>query len=57
MNGVFETLAFALVIAGQFLAAIFLISRRKQIYSEPNSEEASSSPTMQEHSVHAPRIA
>ena len=37
MNGVLETLAFMLVIAGQFLAAIVLISKRKAIYGHPET--------------------
>jgi hypothetical protein len=35
MNGILESLAFVLVIGGQFLAAVFLISRRESIYSDP----------------------
>lgn len=38
MNGVLETLAFMLVIAGQFLAAIVLISKRKAIYGDRETE-------------------
>jgi hypothetical protein len=41
MGGILETLAFALVMAGQFLAAIVLTSRRKAIYfdSEPQASD------------------
>lgn len=55
MNGAFETLAFALIIGGQFLAAIFLISKRREIYSEPTAE--STSAKIQEVEHRAPKIA
>ena len=34
MANFLETLAFALVIGGQFLAAIVLISKRQQLYAD-----------------------
>ncbi len=55
MNGVFETLAFALIIGGQFLAAIFLISKRREIYSETTTDLTSGK--IQEVEHRAPRIA
>jgi len=36
MNEILEPLAFALLIGGQFLAAIVLISNRETIYANPN---------------------
>jgi hypothetical protein len=33
-----ETLAFTLLIGGQFLAAVYLISRRHQLYPERTTE-------------------
>jgi hypothetical protein len=44
MNGVLETMAFVLVIAGQFLAAIVLISKRKAIYADPEARVSSEDP-------------
>ena len=35
MDEILATLAFALLIGGQFLAAIVLISRRRTIYADP----------------------
>jgi len=39
MDEVLGPLAFALLIGGQFLAAIVLISSRKTIYADPNEQE------------------
>jgi len=36
MESMLSTLAFALLIGAQFLAAIVLISKRKAIYGEPS---------------------
>jgi hypothetical protein len=39
MDEILGPLAFAMLIGGQFLAAIVLISSRKTIYAEPNEQE------------------
>ena len=39
MDEILGPLAFALLIGGQFLAAIVLISSRKIIYADPNEHE------------------
>lgn len=36
MESMLSTLAFALLIGGQFLAAIFVSSRRQSIYNRPD---------------------
>ena len=38
MDEILEPLAFALLIGGQFLAAIVLISKRKTIYADPHEQ-------------------
>jgi hypothetical protein len=53
---VLETLAFTLVIAGQFLAAIVLISKRKAIYADPESG-ASSENLAHHREEHQPKSA
>ena len=64
MNGVLETMAFVLVIAGQFLAAIVLISKRKAIYADSEARvsgedlaEASSESSAHDGEEHQPRPA
>lgn len=37
MESTLPALAFALLIGGQFLAAIFLISKRHSVYSRPDA--------------------
>jgi hypothetical protein len=54
-DGVLETSAFMLVIAGQFLAAIVLISRRKTIYGDP--ETGASSENLAHHREEHQRVA
>ena len=48
MDGILEPLAFALLIGGQFLAAIVLISKRKTIYADPR-EQAHEPVPMEDH--------
>jgi hypothetical protein len=56
MNGVLETLAFVLVITGQFLAAIVLISKRKEIYADSETG-ASSESLAHDREEHQPKTA
>jgi len=52
MESMISTLAFALLIGGQFLAAIVLISKRKAIYGEAEGpKEANHSPSAQTQSA------
>jgi hypothetical protein len=69
MNGILETMAFVLVIAGQFLAAIVLIAKRKTIFADSEARlsregrgsedpaEASSESPAHDGQEHQPRPA
>jgi hypothetical protein len=52
MDDVLGTLAFALLIGAQFLAAVVLISQRKAIYAEPGDHVPAQVPQPAETDQH-----
>jgi hypothetical protein len=48
MRTFFETFAFTLVIGGQFLAAIYLISRRSHVYADAGKQPEAAKPVEDE---------
>jgi hypothetical protein len=53
MESMLSTLAFALLIGAQFLAAIALISKRKAIYGEPEDAKAAEHPSSERTEIAA----